>query len=347
MQTVKHPQVNLHPIFDEFDRLYSELSVKKQEKRLINPVYDISFKPLIELFKQYSWDGVIKYADNGFKPLKTPKTERRKSVIVCFSGGKDSTATALYYKELGYNVRLYHLHGINKMYKDEHIAARNVAEKLGVELIKEEIKVTGWVQPNWIEHPMKNMIIANRVIQYVIKHGIDADIAFGNFSTSSLEDDPFEVCGGDCKELWDIYTEIIRHIIPKFSIKTPLNNMQDTLDILFKNQYIINAIQSCIIPYHYKVRLRKRNAEKYSYKLPENRCGSCWKCAVEYIVFCDNDIWQYDEVWYEHCLTVLKNTLKRERDIYLHKLEDVWSYYFFYDIDRSKYFSCKSLKSVI
>ena len=48
MQTVKHPQANLHPIFDEFDRLYNELSVKKQEKKLIQPVYDIRFKPLID-----------------------------------------------------------------------------------------------------------------------------------------------------------------------------------------------------------------------------------------------------------------------------------------------------------
>lgn len=347
MQSVTHPENNIHPIFDEFDRLYSELSVKKQEKKLIQPVYDIRFKPLIDLFKQYDWDGIIKYTDNHFKPLETVKTKRRKEIIVCFSGGKDSTATAIHYKLLGYKVYLYHLHGINKMYKDEHIAAENVAKKLGMDFIQEEITVTGWVQPDWIEHPMKNMIIANRAIQWAIRNKKSPFIAFGNFSSSTLESDPFDVCGGDCKELWDVYSQAMAAVIPSFRVQTPLINMQETLDTLFVNTYLINDIQSCIIPYHYKVRLRKRHAEKYTYKLPENRCGSCWKCAVEYIVYCDHDIWQYDEVWYKHCLEVLKNTLKREQSLYIHDLSEVWEHYFFYNINDSKYFSCKKIKSVI
>ena len=334
MQTVSHPIKNIHPLFDEFDRLYAEMSQKAQKRQLVPLSYDKHFEPLVDIFKQHGWDGKITFSDRKCKLLQRVQ-KKRKEIVLCFSGGKDSTATALYYQDRGYKVHLYHLHGINKMYKDEHTSAKNVADLLDLPYIEEDISITGWVQPDWIEHPMKNMIIANRAIQWAIRHHVNPRIAFGNFSSSTLDNDPFEVCGGDCKEMWRIYEPIIGQIIDGFSIETPLKNMQSTLDILFENQYLLDDIQSCIIPYHYKQRLRKRHAEKYSYKLPPNRCGSCWKCAVEYIAYCDNGIWEYDHAWYNHCLQVLKQTIKREEGITVNDIHTIWQHYFFYDIAKS------------
>lgn len=340
MQTITHDRPHIHPIFGEFDRVYAEMSQKQAKKTLVPIGLDVTFKPLVDMFRKYGWQGETNYTEKTHRTLKSSK--KRKEVIICFSGGKDSTATAVHYKEKGYSVILYHLHGINKMYKDEYLSASKVAEDLDLPLMQEEVTITGWVQPDWIEHPMKNMIIANRAIQFALRHKMAPRIAFGNFSTSTLDNDPFEVCGGDCREMWQIYRQIMEPIIPNMHIETPLENMQSTLDILFKHQELIDNIQSCIIPFHYKQRLRKRHAEKYAYKLPPNRCGSCWKCAVEYIVYCDNDIWEYDEVWYEHCLEVLRNTLKKEQSIVVSALKEVWPHYFFYDISKSRYFSCKN-----
>ena len=338
MQRLTNPEYNIHKIFNDFDVLYSVLSEKQWMSGIIqlNLAVNRRFQPLIDIFKQYGWDrNDVTYFDYDYKPLQLEYNPQ--DIIVSFSGGKDSTATALYYKERGYNVYLYHLHGINKMYKDEHLAAEQVAKLLGLPYIEEDIKITGWVQPDWIEHPMKNMIIANRAVQWAIRNNISPNIAFGNFSSSTLESDPFEVCGGDCREMWDIYDDIISNVIPDFKVQIPLINMQDTITSVLENQYVINDTQSCIMPYHYKQRLRKRHAEKYTYKLPKNRCGSCWKCAVEYIVLCDNNVWEYDPIWYEHCLTVLKNTLRREQGLRIDVLSDVWEHYFFYDIEKSKF----------
>lgn len=337
MQSIIHNQQNIHPIFTAFDELYRITSDKKFKESLIDPIFDTSFRPLVELFQENGWDGFCRFENKDYKPIKVPNAG--KNIIVCFSGGKDSTATALYYLENGYSVTLYHLHGINKMYKDEYISVQKVADQLSIPLIIEDIKIVGWVKPLYFEHPMKNYIIANRAIQWALRNNIYSQIAFGNFSTSSLEDEEFGVCGGDCFEMWDIYNNIIQQIIPGFKVETPLDNMQDTLNTLFLRPELLDNIQSCIIPYNYKVRLQRENSSKYDYKIPANRCGSCWKCAVEYITFCDNNIFEYDEKYYKHCLQVLKNTIKKEKGIELKQLEDVWEHYIFYNISKSKYFN--------
>lgn len=337
MQSIIHTYDNIHPIFDDFEKMYAELSEKHKKHKAVNHAYPDIFKPLFDLFSEYGYDGNITYRYLIYPEID--KASKKKQIIVCFSGGKDSTATALYYKNKGYRVYLYHLRGINKMFKDEYKVAEKVADKLNIPLIIEDIKLKGWVRPDYFEHPMKNMIIANRTIEWAVNNDKPIRIAFGNFSTSTLKNDPFEVCGGDCKELWQIYNDIMQTVIPGFKVETPLVNMHDSLITLFHHKSIIKDVQSCITPYNYKVRLRKRNEKKYGFSLPENRCGSCWKCAVEYIVYADEDIWEYNEQWYKHCLEILKNTLKKEQNINIKELSEVWEYYFFYSISQSKYFN--------
>ena len=341
----------MHQIFNEFDKLFIAFSEKQlSQKGLVSPVYDSCFTPLYSIFREYGWQGELKFKDKHFQPMHKITRGKKKTIIVCFSGGKDSTATALYYKDRGFNVILYHLHGINKMYKDEYLSAQKVAETLNLPLIMEDIKEIGWVSPRyggWVEHPMKNMMIANRAIQYGLENRLNFDIAFGNFSSSTIEVDDFEICGGDCKELWGIYNGIMQTVIPKFTVKTPLKDMQDTWRIFFDHMEVVDAVQSCIIPFHYKQRLRKRNELKYGFIVPPNRCGSCWKCAVEYITYVDNDVWEYNKTWYKHSLEVLVNAVNKEYGVRLHKLEDVWGYYLFHDIAKSKYFSCNSTQNIV
>lgn len=335
MQSVKHPENNIHPIFDEFDRLYSELSVKKQEKRLINPVYDISFKPLIELFKQYSWDGVIKYADNGFKPLKTPKTERRKSVIVCFSGGKDSIATVEHYIKAGYTVYLYHLKRINPPLYDECIQAEKLAEYWGIPIYIDSISLSG--KHDYIEHPMKNMLIANGALQYGIKAGITSNIAFGNYTTSSLEYDNFEFCGGDDFEMWDVYNSIIQKIIPGFKVNVILENIGETLDKVCKNKKLLDLSVSCLGRASMRKYWHDWVKRKFNVDLPTHRCGRCYKCCMEYIYMADHGLQKYDENYYQYCFNNLRKNVEREDERFYND-ECVWNHYFFYDMSSSAYY---------
>jgi hypothetical protein len=71
----------------------------------------------------------------------------------------------------------------------------------------------------FIEHPMKNYLIANGAIHYCLANGYTPRIAFGNFNKSVLDDNPFEVCAGDCIDMWDVYKPIIQSVIPDFDLE--------------------------------------------------------------------------------------------------------------------------------
>lgn len=332
MQIVQHHS-NIHPIFDKIESFYL-ITSEKPHTMLVKPLFPESFKSLYKLFKDYgNAEYDIKFEDRWYNKLELPNY-RRRDIIVCFSGGKDSVATALYYKTLKYHVYLYHLKGINKTYRDEYKTAEQLAELLDLPLIEEECQLIG--NHCWTEHPMKNMIIANCALQWGIKNNITTKIAFGNYYTSHIYNDPFEICAGDDIEMWQAYEKIIRQIIPRFKIRTPLENIQSSFEAIEKQPWLLDKIQSCIGPYRYREHLHRVNEKKYNIKLLPHRCGSCWKCAVEYIWFADCGLLEYNEEYYAHCLKVLQKTIKQETEERISDLSLVWQRYLFYDISKSK-----------
>lgn len=333
MQTIKHESENINSIFTEFDNIYAYTSEAKRQ--LVNPKVDESFKELFELFGQQGYEFSVEYVKKPSIPLKLPR-KRNKAMIVCFSGGKDSIAVVKRFQELGYKVYLYHMRGINQTYHDEYVNAKKAAEFLGLPIYFDKVKLSG--NHEYIEHPMKNMIIANGDLQYGIREGIGTEIAFGNYTTSTLSDDRFDICGGDDTETWEVYERIIQNFIPGFEVHRIIENLNDTLTAFIQHPELIPHAQSCIGPYRYKQYLRVNNEKKYGIKLLDTHCGSCWKCCVEYCVFCDKGIFDYNEGYYKHCLEVLKRTLRQETGT-KHSIEDVWHHYFFYSMSDSKYFN--------
>lgn len=324
---------NIHPIFNDFDRLYYETSEPIQYK-LFPTYYPYYFNDLIKLFTDYS------YAFDYLRAVTNPKIQHiklskynPKNIIVCISGGKDSAVTLLHYKKLGYNVYGYHLRNINKTYPKEYESARKICNELDVPLYEEEITLSG--NHIYTEHPLKNIIIANSALQFGIRNNIGIKIAFGNYYTALLEDNKFDVCAGDCRDMWTMYEQIIRHTIPKFKMYIPLKNIKTTLKALETYPKLLEMCCSCVSPYRYRDYWKSQNEKKYNIAIPQNRCGSCWKCAVEYIYYTDNNIWEYNEEYYKHCLQVLyRNNIKEEKTTY--SIYQLWNDYLFYDIKKSK-----------
>ena len=334
MQTVTHEQPNIHPLFTEIEKAYAVTSVKKHEGRLVPFVFDYSFVQTFSMFEQYGHTEYdVRYTKYPQKAVKLP-AKRKKTIIICCSGGKDSVASILHYKQAKYKIYLYHLKGINLTYKDEFKAVERIGKLLDIPVIFEEVKLNG--KQEWVEHPLKNWIIANCALQYGIREGITTNIAFGNFNTSTLQDDPFEVCGGDCQEMWECYERIIQKIVPDFHVQIPFANFQDTIDCFVQNPELLPYAQSCIGPYRYREYLKKKNEKTYNIQLNEHRCGSCWKCCLEYCVVCDKGIYEYNEGYYEHCLEILRRTLQREKH-HRYNFEKTWDHYFFYGKEQSKY----------
>lgn len=335
MQSVVRKVKNIHPIFDDIENFYKYTSEKSDKKSLFPLMLDTHFEYLVENFEEYGdFKCDVSFINKRYQRINIP-LRKKDDILLAFSGGKDSTANALWYKENGYNVTLYHLRGINQTYKDEWQVCKKIADKLDMPLIIETVSLHG--SHCWIEHPMKNMIIANSMIQYCIRNNMYPNIAFGNFTDSSLEDEAFEVCGGDCIEMWESYEDIIAQIIPDFEIDIPFETMRDTWKVILNHKEIIDVVQSCIGPYRYREYLKKKNEKKYDIKLFDHHCGSCWKCALEYCTYADNDLQEYNRGYYSHCLEILKKTYKKECGV-KPTIDDIWDYYFSYPRDKSKFF---------
>ena len=343
MQTIIHEGTYeyLHPIFLDFELLYRELSNNDEPNRLIGGnVFDRSMNVFEGIFNLYGdCEKQLNYTVRDY-----PKLSARpigKNIIIGFSGGKDSTATALYYKQRGFNVYLYHVHGLNKFFPQELQSAQEVADTLGLPLIVENVKLSG--KSLYPDHPLKNIIIANMMVQWGIKNGIGVRLAMGNYYTVELDDVEFSTAGDDTREMWQAYKSVIKKYVPKLKIEFPLEDITTTFRMLSKERGLIEKTQSCVMTYRFKESHRKRIQKTFGIELMPNRCGCCWKCAVEYIYFADHDVLPYVKDYYIHCFAVLMNTIWKETACFPYDVNYIWNVYLFYPMEESKAY--KELKN--
>ena len=330
MQTIKHTKgyQNIHWLLDQVEEAYRELSDESvvPVNQLLTSPYDSSFKFLFETFEKYGdrHFNEPQFKDFDIKPLKLPKFDN-KNIIVCYSGGKDSLTAIRHYQKLGYNVYAYHIKGLNKAYTDEYKVAEQAAERFGFKLIVDEVGYSG--QHVWIEHPMKNMIMANMALTYGITHNITTKIAVGSFRTAFLFDNAFDVCAGDCIDMWHLYESVVQRIIPKFKIYVPNYNFQTSYKAIEKEPDMLKYSISCMTPNRFRNLFRQRTETNYKVDLLPYRCGCCWKCAAEYMYFADKDILPYNQDYYIHCLEVLLHTLEQEVGYRIYSIHYVWNTY--------------------
>ena len=223
--------------------------------------------------------------------------------------------------------------GINPAYYDEFQAVKNIAHQLNVPYYIEEVKLKG--KHMYIEHPMKNMLIANGAIQYCLDRDMPINIAFGNYASSRLNEMEFEIDGGDSRDMWNIYEDIVRHDIPEFKIHLPLLDVSDTYKILINEENLLSDCISCMSPYRFRKHWAERTQKKYHVRLLPNRCGCCWKCCMEYIVLADNHILSYNHRYYIYCLNRLKEIALKEVGVKHATYKEIWNRYFWYDMENS------------
>ena len=343
MQRVKSNLKLIHPLMNELETLYAELSVKEQGKSLVTATHDILMKPLVDIFVRWgACTHEFKYVNSKTEKIELPKFDK-KNIIVCFSGGKDSFVVARHYQKMGYNVYLYHLKGLNATYcgkSSEAFVAEDCAKYMGLPLIIEEISYSGYHE--WTEHPMKNIVLLNYALSYGIREGITDKIAVGTFYKSNLVDNAFDVCGGDCVEMFQAYENIIKSVIPKFRVYMPNKNYQTAYNALIKEPEALEHISSCLTPNRFKEHFRARTERNYSISFMPNRCGCCWKDVVEYMWLVDHNVLDLNPRYYLHCLEVLRATQYKEFRYLIYEARIVWNTYMFYPMSKSKMY--KELK---
>lgn len=345
MQSIIHTDASYFactPVLDKLETLYADTSEKRITRRgtrLIQHEYPQAFRNIMQLFEQAGYEYNLTYTSKTFQKLNVQNMDSR-NIILCFSGGKDSLAALLHYQKRGYNVIPYHVTGLNKSYTTEIDSARTIAEKLELPLIVEDISYKG--RHDWVEHPLKNIIMAGMALNYAIKNNIGYKVAVGNFYTARLADNAFEVCAGDCIEMWKAWEKVIQTVIPKFHVYVPLQTYHTSYNILIRSraEYLVPDVQSCMTPNRFRKLFRNRTQKKYKTQLMPDRCGCCWKCAVEYIWMVDNAPGTYLERnrdYYIHCLEILLNTCKKEMNMLYYVIGDLWKHYFFYPMSRSAF----------
>lgn len=337
MQSIKHQNNHKYQssLFYDIDLLYSVLSDTDCNSTSLLPIeLDDSLQDIYNTTYVCTgkYFGEVQFVHRNYPTMSFDFDP--KNIIVCYSGGKDSLSVIMHYKNLGYNVYAYHIKGLNRFYTDEWKIAEAASKYLGFTLIFDTVSYLG--QHIWIEHPLKNMIMATMALNYGIEHKITTNIAVGTFQSATLDDVAFDVCAGDCYDMWLLYNKVIQKIIPGFAIQVPNFNFHTAFDLLHDHPDWLQYTISCMTPNRFRNLFRNRTQKKYNIKLLDNRCGCCWKCAVEYLLFCDKNLFDLNTDYYIHCVEVLLHTMEQEIGYKIYSIEFVWESYMFYPISESK-----------
>lgn len=310
-------------LFDVPDRCvrstYCEYPFTRMMSRLFS---DLSYKPLPRELSGYSrWlENYIKLV-YGFddepqvvSPQELPTIEFHLStetnpIVVGFSGGKDSVATAIRCKREGRSPHLFHVRGINTSYPNEYDCVQDAAEMLGFPLTVAEVKVIGG--SDYKENPTKDQLILAMMVDFGVLHGI-RDFTLGVEITNRLKTSNIDYNWSDAMEMFTGIGPWFATSIPGYAFHWFIKNHTDSLKtILSESIDLLESTISCLLPYRYQASRKRQNEEKYGVKLLKNRCGSCWKCCVEYLNLIAFDVVGKPNVEFaRHCYGTF--VLKRE-----------------------------------
>lgn len=281
------------PFFRTFATLYEELA-SRPFPRVVAGIKDgTMFKPMLldgvgplvqEIYtqcKQPAPDAICVDVDESLH-YKGGYASTDPRILVAFSGGKDSIAAVLKLKSAGFLPEPYFVRGVNKSYHKELAYAVNAAAAMQlVPITVGEVTVTG--KGDFVENPVKNFLILSMMFEYGRRHGIYLYATGSDAHLGSTVNPEYDL--SDAKELYTIATAFYRKYLRAFDCINPIESATDAFytiwkyapDILRKKSYL-----SCILPEFRKPNVRAANIAK-GIELEASRCGSCNKCAKEYL----------------------------------------------------------------
>lgn len=295
--------------------ILTEILVYLYEQFSVNPLPS-ELDGIPEEFDEY-----IKFVyDKNKQPFPTIKSRKSLPVIdnvverdlclLAFSGGKDSTASALWLKDKGIKTHLYYVKGINASYPNEEYAAVELAKIMDLPLDIETIRFKG--TKDFHESPVKNHLIMASAVDKYYKQGF-ANYSFGVMTNFTVNKTSIDYDLSDCTEFFQLFANIIRKVYPHFTLRIWWEDEGESNAYLnIKHPDIIQHTQSCMMGLRYRDSLRKRNEEKCNVKLLPNRCGSCYKDAAEYLTMLYFGNVKPNREYIKHCMHVLKQTWKNE-----------------------------------
>jgi len=294
-------EIELGFIKDFFD-MYNQIGKIDEVNELLYPT---GFHDFLKLTLN-----TVGYGDKLTRELKTQKEKISLSnvndkVLIGFSSGFDSTYQALKLKHEGYEPVLFHINSLNKSYPDEATKANEFAEMYNFEIINIEIEEN--INKVFIDNPIKNQMILSLMIDYGYKNEINK-FALGNNIRENIEECRVQYGISDSIQMFQIYRDSLSRYISNaifFDIQETKSDAYNFVGTLYPKALV--AVNSCITPHRFKKHLNKLNSEKFGIvPLSDNRCMSCYKCAIEAILLDYNDIVQYDEKYLNHSYNIIR-----------------------------------------
>lgn len=277
-----------------------------------------SMKPLCQLIYLHDGEDPPKYIPQQRSgllqgPPKRANLEIEDEAIIGYSGGKDSIAQAIKLQKEGINVEAFHLGNLNRSCTDEKQASIDTCKLLGIPLRIETIKTTG--KSKRLENPVKNLLVLAMMLDFGLWRGVST-YALGTQINrpNGLSDFYTSLDFSDSPDVLFIGSELFRQL-PQFRLRVGelgLSNIDTyySMKLILSHKRgweLLTASRSCMTQFRFREMRKKHNHKKYGVELLPGRCGSCWKCCIEYLVLDALGAIKKNEDFILHCWRFVDN----------------------------------------
>ena len=245
--------------------------------------------------------------------FKVEHKPHNNKAMTALSGGLDSVYLMFDLLDKGYDVTAVHVEGLNKSSaKAEAERAKEIARLAGVKFKNVVFKAPKQAFP---DNPFKNQLVLSIMLDIGIKQGCYR-YATGSDWTTPLSE---AVTGFTITDSIDVnreYWEGVQEHFPQAELLFIDNNTKkyDRLKYLYENHLqALENVSSCIAPLRFRNYWHKQNVGRYGAVLMDGRCGSCYKCCMEYILLVEAGLVPKHQDYYDHCWHILATSATAHR----------------------------------
>lgn len=232
--------------------------------------------------------------------------------LVAFTGGKDSTATALELRRQGIEPTLFYVKGLNSQsYAGEQQYAARVAGVLDMPLVQIDVKQAGTAE--YPDNPVKNQTILALMVEHGQRHGF-FQFAQGNLRRERIAETNIRYTASDAAEMYEAAAQVFDHFTRgTFRYLGGLMEYESESYQVIADQCpaALDVLMSCVQAYRHRTRVRMANEQRYGVTLRPENCGTCYKCASEYLHRCLLGLTDPVPTYVARCTHILQEAYQR------------------------------------